>query len=156
MKEWWQGLNKREQQLVASLTIVVAIFLFFTVIWQPLNDNITKSRAKVAKQQQLALWVEQKTAQLQQLKRNGSNAKTSGSLSSVVNRTAKRQAISIARMQPKGEELQVWIDDVPFNDFLTWLELLTTKEGIRIEAVDIAAGSDQGTVKVRRLQVGKA
>lgn len=156
MKDWWQGLDQREQQLVGCLTVIVVIFLFFTVIWQPLNDNIVKSRAKVEKQQQLAIWVDANIARLQQFKRNGSGQKTSGSLSSVINRTAKRQAITIARMQPQGEDLQVWIDDVPFNDFLSWLELLTTKEGIKIEAVDITAGADQGTVKVRRLQVGKA
>lgn len=156
MKQWWQGLNPREQQLVATMSIVVIVFLFISLVWQPLNTNIEKSRIKLVKQQELAVWVNDNLSQYKQLQKSGGSKSSSGSLSSVVNRTAKQRAIAIARMQPQGDDLQVWIDEVAFNDLVTWLEHLTANEGVIIQAADIAVGNVAGTVKVRRLQLGKA
>ncbi|OUS23446.1 general secretion pathway protein GspM [Thalassotalea sp. 42_200_T64] len=156
MKQWWQGLNAREQQLVAAMSVVVVIFLFITLVWQPINEGIEKSRVKLVKQQILAEWVSDNIVQYKQLQRSGGGKKSTVSLSSVVNRTAKRQAIEIARMQPQGDDLQVWIDEVEFNALLAWLQHLTTNEGVNIIAADIATGNKSGTVKVRRLQLGKA
>lgn len=59
-------------------------------------------------------------------------------------------------MQPQGDDLLVWIDEVPFNSLLIWLEKISTQEGMRILAVDIAPADAEGTVKVRRLQVGNS
>lgn len=156
MKQWWQGLNPREQQLVAAMSVIVVVFLFISAVWQPLNSNIEKSRIKLSKQQELAVWVSENVAQYKQLQKSGGSKSSGGSLSSVVNRTAKQRAIAIARMQPQGDDLQVWIDEVAFNDLITWLEYLTTNEGVIIQAADIAVGNVAGTVKVRRLQLGKA
>ena len=156
MKQWWEGLNPREQQLVAVMSVIVVVFLFISLVWQPLNTNIEKSRIKLAKQQELAVWVSENVAQYKQLQKSGGKKSSGGSLSSVVNRTAKQRAIAIARMQPQGDDLQVWIDEVAFNELINWLEHLTTNEGIIIQAADLAVGNVAGTVKVRRLQLGKA
>ena len=156
MKHWWQELNAREQKLVVAMSIFVIIFLFISLVWQPLNANIEKSRAKLVKQNELAAWVSENVAQYQQLQKTGGVKSIGGSLSSVVDRTAKERAIVIARMQPQGDDLQVWIDEVSFNDLISWLEHLSNHQGIIIQTADIAVGNAVGTVKVRRLQLGKA
>ena len=58
-------------------------------------------------------------------------------------------------MQPQDDELQVWIDQAPFNDVLEWLKTLEGM-GIVIIQADIAEADDPGYIKVRRLQLGKA
>jgi general secretion pathway protein M len=57
-------------------------------------------------------------------------------------------------MQPQGEELQVWIDQAPFNDILSWLQSLE-KTGISVLDIDIAESGLPGQVKIRRLKLGK-
>jgi general secretion pathway protein M len=72
-----------------------------------------------------------------------------------VNQSASRLNITISRMQPQGDELQVWVDQVPFNDVLSWLQSMESK-GVVILDVDVAETSAPGQIKIRRLKLGKA
>jgi|TARA_B110000902_G_scaffold241809_1_gene292527 general secretion pathway protein M len=154
MKQWWQELNVREQKLVAVMATVIGIFLLYSIIWQPLNENLAKSTKKLARQQALLTWVNNNTARYQQVNTSG-NTKSRGSISSVVNRTASNYRITVTRMQPQGNELQVWIDEVAFKDLLKWLDQLSISEGLQVKGIDLTRGEQPGVVRVRRLQLGK-
>lgn len=155
MKNWWIQLNVREQQLVSVLAVFVVIFLFFNLIWQPLNENLDKTEKKLARQQNLLAWVTENTARYKAAEKSGNKNARGGSLSSVVNRSAKQHQIVITRVQPQGSDIQVWIDEIPFTQLLTWLESLTTKNGLRVNSIDITKSDVKGIVKIRRLQLGK-
>ena len=43
MKAWWQQLNTREQRLVAVMASLVMIFILYSAVWQPLNDNLSSA-----------------------------------------------------------------------------------------------------------------
>ncbi|XQW84799.1 type II secretion system protein GspM [Thalassotalea piscium] len=155
MKAWWLGLQTREQRLVGSLGGVVIIFLFYSLVWQPLSNNIVNTEKRLAKQQELLVWVKQEIARFQKnstaIKRPNSNA----SLSSIVNQSANRNGILITRIQPQGSDLQVWIDNIAFDALLHWLEQLSQKHGLIIKYIDLDATDLNGEVRVRRLQLGK-
>jgi general secretion pathway protein M len=156
IKTWWQGLNLREQRLVLVMGSAASLFLLYALIWQPLNDNLANTEKSLASRQALLTWVTDNTARYQSVKSNsGGNKKASGSLSSIVNRTANQQQLTITRMQPQGETLQVWLDSVPFTQLLFWLENLANNEGLQVQAIDLAKGDEQGEVRVRRLQLAK-
>ena len=59
-------------------------------------------------------------------------------------------------MQPQGEDLQVWIEEVSFNQLLTWLEQLSSRENINVKSIDLSNTQQPGVVKVRRLQLGRS
>ncbi|ASP48153.1 type II secretion system protein GspM [Cognaticolwellia beringensis] len=154
MKAWWQQLNVREQRLVLIMSGVISIFILYGLIWQPLNENIAKQKLKIERQQALLTWVEESTQRYQEAKRNG-RASSGASLSSIVNRTSRANNIIITRMQPQGEDLQVWIDEISFNQLLTWLEKLASRDGLQVKNIDLSLADQQGVVRVRRLQLGK-
>ncbi|WP_057832761.1 type II secretion system protein GspM [Colwellia sp. TT2012] len=153
MKAWWQQLNSREQSLVTAMTLVFIVFMFYSAIWQPLNNSLTEARSKLVRQQQLLSWVQENTALYQQAKRSGGTAKLSGSIASVANRSAKTYKLTITRMQPQGDDLQVWINSTPFTQLLFWLEHLANNEGLQVKAIDLTHGDSDGEVKVRRLHL---
>lgn len=155
MKLWWQQLDSREQRLVLVMGIVCAIFIFYSAIWQPLNNGLTQASSKLARQQQLLSWVEENTSLYQQAKRNSGKSSLRGSISSVANRSAKTYKLSITRMQPQGDDLQVWIDSIPFTQLLFWLEHLANNEGLQVKAIDLTQGDREGEVNVRRLHLTK-
>lgn len=154
INEKWQQLNKREKQLVSGMVTVIVIFLFYSLIWQPLNDNIAKAEKKIVKQQQLLAWVQENTARYKQ-QNGGSKKQSKGSLSSIVNKTAAGARISIERIQQQGDDIQVWLEAVPFNNLLSWLEKLTKDQGLAIKNIDLSDSDQEGAVNVRRLQIGK-
>jgi general secretion pathway protein M len=155
MKTWWQQLNIREQRLVTAMSALIAVFILYSLIWQPMNESIANKKLKIQRQQALLASVKEGTQRYQQAKRNG-GSRTGESLSSIVNRTSRLNKISITRMQPQGDDLQVWIDEISFNELLSWLERLASKDGLQVKSIDLSKADQQGVVRVRRLQLGKS
>lgn len=155
IKAWWQGLNIHEQRLVLVMGSVISVFLLYSVIWQPLNESLAKTAQKLASRQALLTWVTENTARYQKVKSTGGGKKSSGSLSSIINRTANQQQLTITRMQPQGDNVQVWLDSAPFTPLLFWLEHLANNEDLQVQAIDLTQGGKQGEVRVRRLQLGR-
>lgn len=155
IKAWWQGLNLREQRLVLVTGTFFSIFLLYNLLWLPLNESLVKTEKRLASRQALLTWVTDNTARYQSAKSSGGNQKSSGSLSSIINRTANQQQLTITRMQPQGDNLQVWLDSAPFTQLLFWLEHLTNNEGLQVQAIDLTQGDKQGEVRVRRLQLAR-
>jgi len=152
MKLWWQQLNLREQRLVSVVAGVFIVFAFYSFVWQPLNENIAKAEKKIQTQQVLLTWVSDNIVRYQSTKGNSAK-KSSGSLSSIINRSANQYNFVITRLQPQGNDMQVWIDSVPFSQLLFWLEHLGNKEGLQVKAIDLTAAEREGEVKLRRLQL---
>lgn len=156
LNTWWQGLNLREQRLVIAVGAACAVFLLYSLLWQPLNTSVSSGQQRLESRQALLTWVNDNAARYQRNKSaGGSPQASSGSLSSIVNRTATQQQITITRMQPQGDILLVWLDSVPFGQLLLWLENLANNEGLQVQAIDLAQGNNEGEVSVRRLQLAK-
>jgi len=156
MQERWLQLNLREQRLVIAMASVVLFFILYSVIWAPLNDNIEAATKKVERRQELLAWVQKSTSIYKNAVGSAGANNRNTSLSSLVNKTASRNNIAITRMQPQGENIQVWIDEVPFDNLLKWLEQLSTKEGLKVKSIDITNAEQTGVVKIRRLQLGRS
>jgi len=155
MKAWFQQLNTREQRLVLAMSAAILVFLVYSLIWQPLNSNLVKTEQKIARQQELLSWVQENTAKYQAAQKSGVAKRGSGSLSGIVNSTARRADIAITRMQPQGNDIQVWIDEVSFKQLLHWLEGLSASNGLTVKAIDLNRAEKPGVVRVRRLQLGR-
>lgn len=155
LKQKFHQLSEREQWLVGVSAVVVIIGMFYWLLWSPLNKAIESDRLAVSNQQALLSWVQKNANRAIQLRASASNgSRFNGSLPQAVNQTAAVQKIAITRMQPQGEELQVWVDQAPFNDVLSWLTAMQ-KMGISILDVDLAEADQPGLIKIRRLQLGK-
>jgi len=152
----YKALTEREQRLVLVSGVVVVIAIFYFAIWSPLNASLHQQKQLLDNQQALLTWVQDSAMRAQQLRRSSSGKRAfSGSLPQAVNRTTARHDIEISRMQPNGEDLQVWVDQAPFNNVLDWLKGMEAM-GIVILQADIAEADSAGYIKIRRLQLGKA
>lgn len=150
--ERYQQLNEREKPLVLSGLILVILALFYVVIWQPLNDNLQAAQKGVAAQQETLNWLQQNIARVKLAQSGNTSNKFRGSLTQLVSSTSSRNNLKVARLQPSNNSLQVWLEDAPFNDLLSWLNGLQA-QGVVIENLDLAAANAPGMVKVRRLQL---
>lgn len=157
LQGWWRSISAREQRLVAVGGSVLLIGFCYWVIWQPIGNRIDERERQVLSQQQTLVWLKEKGEEVLALQGGqGRQLDTSGTLEGVVNRTAFNQKIKIARLQPQGQELQVWIDTVAFDDLLIWLATLTDRHGVQVQVIELASENlAPGLVKVRRLQLSR-
>jgi general secretion pathway protein M len=156
LKSTFLQLSNREQRLVIISAVLVLVAIFYWGIWSPLSTSLERNQTAVNNQTELLEWVQKNANRAVQLRNSGGNKATfSGSLPQAVNQSANSMKIAISRMQPQDDELQVWIDQAPFNDVLSWLQSLE-KTGVSILDIDIAESDLPGQVKIRRLKLGKS
>jgi len=152
MKAWWESLAPREQRLVMALLPVVAVAVFYFALWQPLSRGAEQSAQQMALAQRDLAWMKEQAERVLSAAPR-SAGKSDGSLSTIVNQIAGSRGITISRLQPQGEALQVWIDEVAWGDLLGFLEMLKRDHGVQVTSVDLARSDVPGLVKVRRLEL---
>lgn len=154
LKIWFNGLQTRERILVSVAAIITVILIFYLMIWSPLNNAISENQKALESERELVSWLQEQSLRARLLSDSGSSTPVNGSLTQLVNQTTRGTNIAIARLQPIGDNLQVSIEKVPFNDLLAWLNALE-RRGVIILQSDIVDTDDTGIVQVRRLQLGK-
>ena len=155
LKQKFTALTEREQRLVLLSGLVVLLGIFYWGLWAPLNQSISQQSQLLESNKKLVSWVEEQGQKAAHLRRTQSSPRqVTGSLPQLVTSTSSNHSLSISRMQPQGDEIQVWIDEAPFNSLVGWLNELETR-GIVIEQLDVAVANAPGMIKVRRLVLTK-
>lgn len=155
LKQKYLNLPEREQKLLLIAAVVLIVFIFFSLIWQPMNNRIEQARTAIENQQGILAELNTKAAKITMLRQNqGAGGSFQGSLTQVANQTAGRFGIAITRMQPRNDQLQIWVEQAEYNQFVRWLDALDN-QGIVILDTDIAQTSTPGMINVRSLVLSK-
>lgn len=155
MKAHWQQLEQKEKQLISILIATLLLAGGYWLLWQPLQNDIANTQRKVNVQTQTLADVKALGQAITDLQGGQINGADVGDLNQLISSSAARNSIAITRIQTKTDSLQVWIDDVNFNQLTSWLEKLNKQYGIEIQNIDLSVADAKGMVKVRRLQLGK-
>ncbi len=155
MKAYWDALEGRDRQLLVVLLATVLVAAFYWLIWQPLQDDLVNTERKIKAQENTLAQVKVIGQKIVDLQGGTVTKKISGDLNHQINSSAQQGKIAISRLQAKDQTVQVWIDEVNFNQFLSWLETLSKRYGIEVLNIDISATDKKGMIQVRRLMLGK-
>ncbi|MCL1147813.1 type II secretion system protein M [Shewanella marinintestina] len=154
-KAWWNGLVLREKQMVSACGVVLVIGILYWGVWTPIANSEDEAQRNLEGQQSTLNYVKQTANRIAGLKQSGSSNAFRGSLSAAVNQTAGAFGLEITRMQPQGNKIQVWMDEVPFDTLLNYLNELVQNKGLSLESLDLAESDTPGYVNVRRIQLSK-
>lgn len=144
----------REQLILAVGAGFVLLALIYLLLWQPFAVARDRAVARLEAARGLAARIEQIGAQGQVL-RSGAGQPVVGpevSLLSAVDQASKDGVLGKApsRMQPDGDkQVRVWIEDVPFDAVLRWLDDLQNRYAVRVDAVTLERRPAAGTINVR-------
>ncbi len=158
MKERWQQLAPREKQLLILMSVVVLITLFYFALWKPLKTGIEDGELRIKAQTRALMEIRKQAAEVRQLRSSGAasdtTVKDSSSLLGLIERSAKQKKIKggLQKVQPEGErEVRVWMENVSFDQLISWLDLLTNRYGIQISEISLEHGNTPGIVSGRIL-----
>jgi general secretion pathway protein M len=146
LQNWWQSLQKREQQLVQSAAVTIAVAAFYWLLWAPLHQSYQT-------QQQQLRQVSQQLLQVRSFPAVSAQTKVQGSLTDIISSSARSHKVQVSRMQPQNDQMQVMLNDISFDQLLTWLHELQYQHKVSIVQLDLAAADAPGMVRVRRLLV---
>ena len=159
MRDWFAGLDDREQKFVAAAAIVVIIAILYLGVWQPLE----KGHASAASS--YATW-QTSLEQLKRVKESGggtglprvppSNLKQP--LVVVIDSTLRVRRLNDAlqRSQPTGNNIRVELENVAFDDMIVWLGDLSSQYALHVQSGSFTtAGSGQPGKVNAQLTLGR-
>ncbi len=123
------------------MLLAAAVFLFsagyYVLIWQPLSERIEQQETML--QQLVAMNTRLKSAAPDIIAARKSATTTPAQVSRVISDSASAHSVVIKRIAERGENIQVWIEPVVFNDLLIWLNALDEKYALRVTQIDVSA-----------------
>ena len=145
IKTWYNGLEENEQKIVIFAAVFFSIVLLYFGLIKPVNDKVNSLELSVSsKQSTIAQW--RKDLPKIVASRGGASASSSNQqLSSIVTSSTRRFNLRVSRVQEKGDtEIQVWFDNVPFNDFARWVADLNNRYQVSVASVNIRSKDRNG------------
>ena len=157
MREWFLGLNQREQMSVMALGVAMVLYVLFQFVWTPLEQKRESLALQNSAVAQSLVRVDAMVSELQALRDSGASAGTRRNLTSVINQSTGRLNLPVSRLQPNSRgEIQVRLENAGFDDLLKWLHEMEYREGLLVREVSITQGGATGRVNatVRMAQAG--
>ena len=121
MKDWFQGLDAREQKFVMAAAVFVVFAVLYLAIWLPVDKGQKQVNASVEIWQEA---VEQIAALKGRVNQGGTPLVSQQNLSQplvvVVDTTLRSRSLNryLQRSQPTGQTIRVEFEDVPFDDLV--------------------------------------
>ena len=150
---YYQSKSDSEQKLLMLLAVFLVVFIVVGTV-KSVRDANLEANKKLHQQLDLNVWAAQQIDLINASKQTGNRATSTGSMAQIVNSTARRHRVTLARIQPQATNaVKLGLDEVNFNSLMSWLADLRNQHGIIVASIDISKADDAGLVKVRRLDL---
>ncbi|MDA0149343.1 type II secretion system protein M [Vibrio sp. LaRot3] len=153
--QWWSSITQREQRLVSIGGAALLFGVIYWGIYQPIADSAAQAQQRIQNEKQLLSWVQKQADTISSLKAAGGQSISPLPFNQAISSSARRFKIELVRVQPRGEEMQVWVQPVAFNQLVNWLDYLNTNHAIDVIFLDIDKTARSGEVEIKRLQLSK-
>lgn len=151
----YQQLQKREQNMLLAMSVVVIITLFYLLIWEPLFNASTLESERLQSQKKILLWMQDAQQQVAELRSSGqliSPAVANQSINTLIERSAISAGIrsAIDKLDSDGKQaMKVQLKSVEFDKLMQWLGKLQNEYGITPKHVTINRLEEAGMVNGR-------
>jgi general secretion pathway protein M len=155
LRLWYAGLQQRERQMVAAATLLVAVTLFYLIIWEPIHNGLDEQRLQYETQRSSYVWMNQSAEEARLLKAAGSRnviRNNNQPVSLLVERSADTAGLksNILKIETSGDKgARVMLDAAPFDQMLLWLNTLRQQYGITVSSASIDRDEAGGAVNAR-------
>lgn len=147
MKEWFAGLNQREQLSLLALGIALALYLLYMLAWAPLaerREELALQNKSVAESLQR---VDAMASEVVRLREGGAASTAQRNLTSLVNQSTGRHGLQVSRLQPNSRgDIQVRLENAVFDDLLAWLDDVENRERLLVTEIAITRSGTTGRV----------
>lgn len=155
MNTWFYGLSQRDQLALKWLMFAFLVFGVYFMVWQPSQNYLYNSRAEAEQAYADLVWMKENELRAKQLARQNRTSNVQDQLSgrsllSVVSSSAQKFGVELQRFEPRGDNrVNVWLDEVSFNQMMLWIGELDGRFGVRVEQITVEKTDQPGNVSAR-------
>jgi len=152
IKEYLNGLESRERNLVIVAVTMLALVIPYQFIWKPFSENLDDTNVRVKSQRNQLAIMQQQASEIKNLRGTGTVIVQPARqfLNNLINTTAKRNGLAnTLNIKTDSENnLRVSMDNVPFDNVMNWLGQLISKSGIIVSKLTIDRQPTVGRINV--------
>jgi general secretion pathway protein M len=155
IKNWYQGLQQRERQLVLAASAVIIITLLYLTIWEPIHQGIEDQTQKYQTQVDILDWMQTAAIEVRTLQASGAAKRRTNSSQPVT--LLVETSATTAGLKPYLSKLEstsdkgarITIDAASFDQLLLWLNTLQSQYGITVSSANLDRNNTPGAVNAR-------
>jgi general secretion pathway protein M len=147
---WWAARQARERQILVAGAVIAAFAILYLAIWEPVARAQRKAELALRESRAVANRLETIAVEVEHTRGAGGANRTLPLLTAVDQATHRPElGKEPSRVQPEGDkEVKVWIDDVPFDALVTWIQMLQTQYAIVVGSAELER-KGEGVVSAR-------
>lgn len=155
IKNWYQGLQQRERQLVLAASAVIIITLLYLTIWEPIHQGIEEQTQKYQTQIDILDWMQTAAIEVRTLQASGAAKRQTNSSQPVtllVENSAATAGLKpyLSKLESTSEKgARITIDAASFDQLLLWLNTLQSQYGITVSSANLDRNNTPGAVNAR-------
>lgn len=158
IKERWMSLSLREKRTVAAGIAAAIIFLCYLLIWSPVANKVEALRTQIQQDGKLLSWMQSANNRIKSLQQSMQPSTTSAkSILSIIQNEIKSSDFAknlTTLRQVDAHSVQLNLQNVPFDNFITWLMQLSKNRGLQVTQMAVTPTSTQGIVVVEVILKG--
>ena len=152
----YDSLTDTERLVVNLVGLLVLAALVFLLLVAPAQRSVSEAQLKVSGQQKLVQWMKENESLARMAASAGTAApKSDQPLQTIVTSTAGPLGITVKRYENESDtKLRVWLENVPFDKTVRWLDQLESRYGTQIISVSIDAEKEPGIITAKLVLQG--
>ncbi len=149
IKDYYNNLNEREKWTVIGGGICLVIFIYYALIYSPLNSAVSQKSAQLIEQTETLEWMNKVRQQgvSTQKKQKVSNSQLLTLIATQL-KEGKTLSSPFKLEQTSSGEVQLSFEAVPFNLFVTWFSNINRNYAFTIKQFDIEKTKVAGVTKL--------
>ncbi len=149
----WQSFNTREKYSVLTGASLIGIFLFYVLIWSPLNSHLADLRTEILREKKTAAWMQaaDQTLRTVDSKQSKLSAKRLSQRINLVQEDLRQAPLheNITQLtQSAPNEIRCVFDRVDFDTFVPWLMMFSEERNLTIKQATVRRLNQVGLVQV--------
>jgi len=152
---WFKRLQRREQNMLVSMTAVVLLTLFYLLVWEPVFKGAELEYEKLQSQKKVLSWMQNAATEVDQLRSSGqliSPQYANQSINTLIERSAVSAGVrsAINKLDSDGKQaMKVQLKAVEFDKLAQWLGKLQNNFGVTPKHLSINKLEKPGMVNCR-------
>jgi general secretion pathway protein M len=138
MMTLWTDRSPRERVMLAGLGLLMLVWLAIAGVWQPLLAHRAALSAQIARYDHAV-----------QMLASPAPAATPAdprAVPVIITESAATFQLAIRRLQPTGSQVQIVLEDAPFDAVLLWVEALERDHALTLQSLELIRRPAPGVV----------
>ena len=154
IKQWFNSLPSKEQWMVSGTGTLIAITLFYLMIWEPIHVSLNSEQQKQQSQKEVLLWMQNAAVEVKSLRSSGGVTirDKNKPATLVIEQTITNAGLkpSVKKIESSGKNgARVTLNEAPFNQIMIWLNTLAKHNGIQVVSANIERADKTGRANAR-------